>query len=251
MALCERAATRRSPRVRAAASLRIMQIASCHAGLVAFVLLATSALTGCDSGSTGTDAGSDAGPLTCAAPGMPTAGAPDTHCGSTVQATDQASCFGSPEDAGPEPDAGVADDAGTGPGCEYGATLFGMEGDDDDCKYHVSWTSSSICEGSPGVTFTVVATNKSDGSSVTGAQMRAETFVSIDDPCDEALGSGHTGPGSEVALTESTTTPGTYVGNVAFDQAGQWTIRFHLFELCSDEPEDSPHGHVAFRLTVP
>lgn len=250
MALCERAATRRSPRVRAAASLRGMQRTARRVASLALALALAPALAACGDGSTGPDAGSDGGPLTCASPGMPTAGPPDTHCGSTVLVADQASCFGSPDDAGPEPDAGVADDAGTGPECDYGDTLFGMEGDDDDCKYHLRWTSSPICEGEPGVTFTVVATHKIDGSPVTGAQMHAETFVSIDAPCDDALGSGHTGPGSEVALTESTTTPGTYVGNVAFDQAGQWTIRFHLFDLCVDEPA-SPHGHVAFRLTVP
>ena len=89
------------------------------------------------------------------------------------------------------------------------------------------------------MTFTVVATSKGDGSAPAGAS------------CDDALASGHTGPGSEVQLRESATTPGTYVGNVAFDRAGQWTIRFHLFEMCSDDPEDSPHGHAAFHLTLP
>jgi len=30
-----------------------------------------------------------------------------------------------------------------------------------------------------------------------------------------------------------------------------WTVRFHLFEECSDAPADSPHGHGAFFFTVP
>lgn len=220
--------------------------------LVVLSLAGLAGLTACGS-SSGTDAGGDGGPLTCAAPGMPTTGPADTHCGTTVQPTSQASCFGSARDAGPPEDTGVPDvDAGV-PACDYGDTMFGMEGDDDDCKYHLRWTSTSLCEGASGVTFTVVVTNKTDGSPATGAHVHVETFIAAPagSSCDDALASGHTGPGSEVTLTESTTTPGTYVGNVAFDQAGQWTIRFHLFGECSDEPEDSPHGHGAFRLTIP
>jgi hypothetical protein len=46
--------------------------------------------------------------------------------------------------------------------------------------------------------------------------------------------------------------PGTYsVGPVRFDQAGRWFVRFHFYETCSDAPEDSPHGHVAFWVDVP
>jgi hypothetical protein len=36
-----------------------------------------------------------------------------------------------------------------------------------------------------------------------------------------------------------------------FDQSGRWVVRFHYFETCSDVPEDSPHGHVAFYIDVP
>jgi hypothetical protein len=28
-------------------------------------------------------------------------------------------------------------------------------------------------------------------------------------------------------------------------------VRFHLHENCSDVPEDSPHGHAAFYVSVP
>ena len=48
------------------------------------------------------------------------------------------------------------------------------------------------------------------------------------------------------------TAPGVYdVGPIVFDKAGKWVARFHFFEDCSDEPEDSPHGHVAFYIQVP
>lgn len=249
---CSPAASARRASIGRSASLDVRVYDSAmqkHRSHRVLALLAAAGMIAC-----GNTTATDAGPLTCASPGMPTSGPADTHCGTTVQPVHQSSCFGSTDDAGPEPDAGLGDvDAGAVDTCDYGDTLFGMEGDDDDCKYHVRWTSTSICEGASGVTFTVVATSKADGTPVTGAEIHAETFLSAPAgaSCDDALASGHTGPGSEVRLTESTTTPGTYVGNVAFDRAGQWTIRFHLFEMCDDAPEDSPHGHEAFRLTVP
>ena len=46
------------------------------------------------------------------------------------------------------------------------------------------------------------------------------------------------------------------VGPIRFDAAGNapghyWTVRFHLYEECNDSPEDSPHGHAAFYVSVP
>lgn len=208
------------------------------------------ALVACNNTPAPTDTGgggNDAGPASCAAPGMPTAGPADDHCGGATQATDPASCFPDTTDAGPPEDTGVPEvDAGVPP-CEYGETVFGHEADDDDCKYHVSWTSTPICEGSAGVFFTVVATSTVDGSPATGADIRAETFVTSGAACDVAT--GHPGPNTFAHLAEGP--PGTYSGAIQFDQAGQWTVRFHLYDECSDEPEDSPHGHVGFRLTVP
>jgi hypothetical protein len=46
--------------------------------------------------------------------------------------------------------------------------------------------------------------------------------------------------------------PGTYtIGPVVFDEAGDWTVRFHFNELCCDVVPDSPHGHAAFHIHVP
>lgn len=224
------------------------------------IALSVLGLAACGNTGNGSDAGSDGGPAMCATPGMPTAGTADTHCApDIVQETNQASCFGmsdagmSDEDADvPDVDSGVPDSGVPDSGvpvedCEYGATVFGMAADDDDCKYHFAWTSTPICEGTSGVRFTVVATNKSDGSPVTGAHLRAETFVTSADACDTTT--RHPGPNTFVTFAEGTS--GTYTGAIQFDQAGQWTVRFHVFEECQDAPEDSPHGHVAFRLTVP
>src|SRR5262249_2050986 len=57
----------------------------------------------------------------CPTPGGPASGDAGRQC-STVQTTSQASCF-------PPPDASAPDGAG-----DYGATLDGVDGDEDDCK---------------------------------------------------------------------------------------------------------------------
>ncbi|MDP9151623.1 MAG: hypothetical protein M3O36_17010 [Myxococcota bacterium] len=224
--------------------------------------------SGSSSGSTleaGAEAGSDAShdaaasdasvdtPSTCASPGAPTAGPKDGHCslpdgGSSVQSTRQASCT-------PDVGAPAGDDGG---GCAYGNTMFGSESDDDDCKYHVKWTSTPICAGSPGVVVTAVVTHKtadgSPGQPLTGANAEIEAFTTSPGDWDAATFcdtmSTHPSPsGGLVPLAENP--PGTYTGSVVFDQPGQWTMRFHFFQQCTDVLPDSPHGHAAYHLAVP
>src|SRR5438046_1125811 len=60
--------------------------------------------------------------VSCNNAGGPVSGAADTHCGTTIQATIQASCHL------PTPDAGVTD-AGTGTTSNYGPTMDNVEGD--------------------------------------------------------------------------------------------------------------------------
>jgi hypothetical protein len=175
--------------------------------------------------------GGDSGPA-----GGPVSGAQDTHCGTTVQATSAASCH---PDAGPPDDAGGGGDGGTE------ETRFNAESDDDDCKYHLSWTSTPVRENTD-VTFTVTATNKTDKSALTppagyaGDPIRAEVFLNETHP---APNSGEKG---------AMTSPGTYTaGPIHFDKPGRWTVRFHFFEDCDDTVEDSPHGHAAFYVDVP
>lgn len=180
-----------------------------------------------DGGSSGTGDGGASGVVS---------GAKDEHCGAKKQVTTQAAC--SP-DAGHshDTDAMAMDDAGAM--SEYGATLYNDEGDDDECKYHVKWTASPVAQGKD-VTFTVIATNKSDGSALKAAPIRAEVF--LDDT--------HPGPNTNQTSKESATA-GTYaVGPIRFDKPGKWTVRFHFFEDCADG-EESPHGHVAFYVQVP
>jgi hypothetical protein len=152
--------------------------------------------------------------------GGPVSGAQDSHCalsdgGTTVQATHQSSCTV------------VANANGN---IDYGATMFNAEGDDDDCKYHVKFSSTDIRENS-NFNFVVTATSKTDGSAVTNANVDPEPntpFKTVENPA------------------------GTYtIGPLQLDAPGQWTVRFHFFEQCDDNVADSPHGHAAFFVEVP
>lgn len=134
-------------------------------------------------------------------------------------------------------------DAGSGElqpdAADFGATMYGDEGDDDDCKYHVSWTASGIKENS-NVFFNVVATTLTDNKPATGANIYAEVYLS----------DTHEAPPTNQSAMENP--PGTYkVGPIKFDAAGMWTVRFHLHEDCFDYADDSPHGHAAFFVDVP
>jgi hypothetical protein len=151
-----------------------------------------------------------------------------------VQDTTQASCNPPMPDAGPDVDGG---DMG---GSDFGMTMYNTTGDDDDCKYHVTYTVSTVCENKD-VFFTVTATKKADNNApLTGAMTVAEVFLS----------DTHPAPNSNQTVVESP--PGTYkVGPIHFDAPGMWTVRFHFYETCSDVPEDSPHGHAAFFVNAP
>jgi len=166
--------------------------------------------------------------LACKA-GGPVDGPADTHCqGVPPQPTDQASCYA-------KGDTGQSGDDGP----EYGDTMYGTAGDDDDCKYHVTWSSTAVHEGSD-VTFTVVATSLVDQKPVTGANIQLEGEIG-----------NHPRPDPDATKTTENP-PGTYtITPATFDQSGQWLIRFHLFENCYDNVPTSPHGHAAFYLDVP
>lgn len=208
----------------------------------AVILVATSLVIACSSSdSTATPTGPQS---TTAA----VTGAPDTHCsGKPVVAVDPAACH--PADAGDGREHGhdagaeAGADAGAAPGevdeaNEYGATRFGSEGDDDECKYHVAWTSSPVAQNSD-VTLQIVASHRADSSPVVGAEPYSDIF----------LDATHPGPTTDVKTVE--TSPGHYtVGPVLFDKAGKWNVRFHFSAGCADGDE-SPHGHVAFFVNVP
>ena len=151
-----------------------------------------------------------------------------TSSGPTVQPTHATSCNAS---------------GGTGPGAgpvDYGDTMYGNDGDDDDCKYHVHWTSTPVYENTH-VTFTVTATKLADNDApLTGANTSIEAFLT------------EIHPAPPLKQTPTEAPPGTYaVSPVQFDAAGRWTVRFHFYETCDDALPDSPHGHAAFYVDVP
>jgi hypothetical protein len=184
----------------------------------------------------------DAGPAGAAAPG-----APRDHCaladgGRRVQKTDPGACdAGIPGDV--TGDDGGGDDGGGDAAATsdnpYGDTMFGIEGDDDDCKYHLKWSATPIRQGTD-VTFNLAVTKTADGTPLAGGAVRTEVFLSL----------VHPAPDTNETWPESPA--GTYaVGPVRFDAPGRWTVRFHIDEQCSDFDEASPHGHAAFFVDVP
>lgn len=201
---------------------------------------------GSSSGSGGSNGGGGSGgssSASCSSPGgADTSMSANDHCkgdgGMIAQATGKCT-MGGEEDAGDE-------EADAGPlsgvlGGDYGDTNYGTEAFDDDCKYKVSWKSTPICDNAD-VTFTMTATTTVDDKPVTGAKPYVEAFK-VDG------NSVHFPAATKQAPTEKS--GGVYdIGPIKFNESGQWIIRFHLFEDCSDS-EDSPHGHAAFYVKVP
>jgi hypothetical protein len=200
---------------------------------------------------------SSGGGGTCASPGGPVAGPQDDHCvapdgSQIVQVTTTAGCTDNDAGAAGD-DAGAAGDDGGGGtvdagdigNCgdsDYGATMYGTSGSDDDCKYDVSWTSTPICENSP-IYFTVTATHRTDHTPLTAANTRPDIVLACDHPIPNS---------PKPADPSPETSPGVYtVGPIAFDKPGRWVVRFHFNETCLDIADDSPHGHAAFWVDVP
>lgn len=124
------------------------------------------------------------------------------------------------------------------PAVDFGETMYNQEGDDDDCKYHIKFAVTPVARNQD-VTFTVTATYKVGGAALTGAMPYAEVFLTPT----------HAAPNSNPVTSEPT--PGTYrIGPIRFDSPGDWTVRFHFVDMCTDS-EESPHGHGAFYIRVP
>jgi hypothetical protein len=176
-------------------------------------------------------------PAACLAGSGPVSGAADTHCqgpqGPIVQEIGM--CLTGAAAAASEADAEAEEEESFG-------VFYGTEADDDDCKYHMQFASSCAALNQP-VTFSLKLTTKSDGDPATGAAPRNLEVYMADDP-------EHVSPSNDIESKESP--GGNYeIGPVVFDRAGRWVVRFHVFDTCSDVPEDAPHGHAAFYFDVP
>ncbi len=199
---------------------------------------------------------SDDSPVTGTGPvGGPITGSADAHCDGREPGTvDPATCKGSGAEGGAsgddegEPSQAGANDCNATHDAEYGETLPNSEGDDDDCKYHASFTSTPI-RLNEDVTFTVTATDLVAGepldrlSSGEAALSRVEVYQ----PCKPT----RRPPAQDYEAALKETGPGMFsVGPLRFDEPGRWVVRFHFYEDCVDG-ETSPHGHIAFFVDVP
>lgn len=202
---------------------------------LSLLFVAAAALSGCTASSSGNDAG---GPGGAGALGGPVAGPADDHCTNvTPIVVNQASCH--PANTGTDADAGPEEEA---------PILYNAEGDDDDCKYHVSFTSTPAgITVNQNVTLNVTATLLAPpltGTPATNAAIVIESYL--------ADNQFHVLPTSPPTAAETSAGSGQYkVTPVKFDISGRWVVRFHLYEDCSDLSDDSPHGHIAFYVDVP
>jgi hypothetical protein len=170
-------------------------------------------------------------------------GAVDDHCvGVTPIMVSQASCTLPPDASVPSgDDGGAPDDAGPEPPAPI---LYNAEADDDDCKYHVKFSSTPVLKDQ-NVTFNITVTKLAENNApATNANPDIESYFASNDL--------HPIPNTDRHSTESPANSGKYtLGPVKFDLSGRWVVRFHLYEECEDILEDSPHGHVAFYFDVP
>ena len=224
-------------------SFRIQMMIRSSLGLggIALVVATSAVVFACSSSTDGTS--SSSGGTGTQSTAASVAGEADKHCGATVVKVDPAACTAHDEDAGDhdhdggDQDQDAAGEADTG-GDDFGETMYGSTGNDDDCKYRLSWTASPVSENN-GVTFVLTAANLSDNTPVTGAEPYIEAFLDDHTPA----------PNSNSKSTEAA--GGVYtIGPILFSQPGQWTVRFHLAGNCADAV-DSPHGHGAFFVAVP
>ena len=167
----------------------------------------------------------------------------DNHCmGVPPVMTSQASCHVAAVDAGASgDDGGASDDAGAD---EAFTVYFGSVADDDDCKYHVSFTTTPVLVNT-NVTFNVTATKLAENNApATGAAVVLESYLA-----DNMF---HPIPNNGTVTTETPANSGKYTMKpIKFDASGRWVVRFHFYESCDDILDDSPHGHVAFYYDVP
>ncbi len=174
-------------------------------------------------------------------PGGPVKGPEDAHCGSNVIVVDPAACMGGGTGGAGTGGAGTGGHGGDHEhgGDEYGATMYNSEGDDDECKYHMAWSSTEVAQNKD-ITFTLKLTYKNDGTPALGADPFIEAFLDHHTPAPQT--------GTAVEKGE-----GAYdIAPVQFNAAGRWTVRFHLYGICEEgASESTPHGHGAFYVDVP
>jgi len=168
-------------------------------------------------------------------------GEADNHCvGMDPIVINQASCHVAATDAGAGSDDGGAPVDG---GMEELPVHFGSSADDDDCKYHASFTTTPVLVNTD-VTFNIAVTTLADNKPATNADVVLEAYLAND--LFSVI------PNNGTKTTETPAGSGKYVMKpIKFNKSGRWVVRFHFYENCDDILDDSPHGHVAFYYDVP
>jgi len=185
--------------------------------------------------------------------GGPVAGPIDAHCGVKNQKTNLLVCHDStqPHSVSFFPHSDLqplhtrkgengAEEQNDEHEAANGETLYNADGNDDDCKYRVSFTVTTLLQNEDSI-FTVTLATRLDNTPVVNATPRIEAYLNETHP---AL---YVAQATPVELSSGTYT----LGPVKFDASGRWTVRFHFFEQCSDLTPESPHGRVAFFVDVP
>jgi hypothetical protein len=171
------------------------------------------------------------------------------HCqGVTPVVVNPASCSAPATTADAE---APADDGGAA-APEFGDTMFNATGDDDDCKYSVSYTDSPTVKVGTPMTFKVVLKKLADNTPETGAAGADGQNVSIEGFLSSMESHVLPNTATPMKATETPANSGIYtISPIVFDASGRWVVRFHFNENCADTLDDSPHGHAAFFFDVP
>jgi hypothetical protein len=104
--------------------------------------------------------------------------------------------------------AGGTGDGGVVTSTDYGPTMYGSAGDDDDCKYYVSWTATPIVKNA-NTFFTVSALRLADMMPVSCAGVRPDVSLSISHGAPApANPSTEIAPASTRSARSSSTPPG-------------------------------------------
>jgi len=175
---------------------------------------------------------------------------------------DYANCHGSQDTSGESAGAGGGESAGGAasggaPDCNfahdvgYGDPNFNDSGDDDECKYHMTWSATPIAKNQP-FTITVNATNLLTGEPLDtiAAQVAGKPALSRIEPSIPCQPS-HLAPTAAYEAAVKQIGPGQFtVGPFSLDESGRWVIRYHFYEECLDSTT-TPHAHVSFFVDVP
>jgi hypothetical protein len=139
----------------------------------------------------------------------------DTHCNGVPPIVVNPSSCSAPA---PTADAAAPADDGGAAASEFGDTMYNAAGDDDDCKYSVSYTDSPTVKLNQSMTFKLVLKKLADGTPATGAagpngeSVNIEGFLSTQE--------SHVLPNTTPAMTATETPANSGIYTISRPGAG-------------------------------